>query len=151
MARDELIRRVWEFLEPELHEQGYELVELECARHGRRRIFRVFLDKEGGVSLDDCTAVSPVIGALLDGSDLIEGRYILEISSPGFDRPLRKPSDFERFIGEKVKVKTFAPVSGRKQFKGTLKSFDQDMIEIDCQGMVYSIHTENLRKANLDR
>lgn len=151
MEREELIRRAWQQLEPELQGQGYELVEIEYGQHGARQILRVFVDKEGGVTLDDCAAVSQLLNLLLDTTNLIKGRYVLEVSSPGFDRPIRKLRDFERFTGEKIKAKTYVPVDGRRKFRGTLRAFRDGLVEIDCDGKIYAIHLENLKKANLDR
>jgi ribosome maturation factor RimP len=149
---EELIRRGWRELEPLLHDQGYELVELEVAMFGGRRILRVFIDKEGGISLNDCQAVSQMLGPVLDSTDLMEGSsYTLEVSSPGFDRPVRKPGDFERFAGERIKIKTVMPVEGRKQFKGVLNGLKDGLVVVESEGRVYEIHLENLLRANLER
>ncbi|MCP4644855.1 MAG: ribosome maturation factor RimP, partial [bacterium] len=94
MAKDEVIRRAWEVIEPHLAEQDYELVEIEFGQHGANWILRLFVDREGGITIDDCTAVSQLMGPILDGSDFIGGSYMLEVSSPGIDRPVRKAADF---------------------------------------------------------
>lgn len=151
MNNDETIRRGWRELEPLLYEQGYELVELEIAMFGGRRILRVFIDREGGITLGDCQAVTQILNPALDASDLMEGSYTLEVSSPGFDRPVRKPHDFERFAGEPIKVKTAMPVEGRKQFKGILKGLKDGLVVVESEGRVYEIHLENLLRANLER
>jgi ribosome maturation factor RimP len=148
---DETIRRGWRELEPLLWEQGYELVELELAMFGGRRILRVFIDKEGGITLGDCQAVSQILNPYLDSSDLVEGSYSLEVSSPGFDRPVRKLGDFERFAGERINVKTAMPVEGKKKFKGILKGLKDGLVVVESEGRVYEIHLENLLRANLDR
>jgi ribosome maturation factor RimP len=95
--------------------------------------------------------VSRLVDPILDAEDFIDGNYVLEVSSPGFDRPLRRPQDFERFIGEPVVVKTHMPVNGRKRIKGLLTAFDSGMVAIACEDAVYNVHLENVRKANLDR
>lgn len=151
MRNEETIRRAWLELEPRLREQGYELVELELGQQGGRRAFRVFIDRERGITLDDCQTVSQLLSPLLDTTDLVDGSYVLEVSSPGFDRPLRKPGDFDRFAGERVRLKTTLPVEGRKQFKGVLRGYKDGSVAIECEGRIYEIHTENLLKANLDR
>ncbi|MDX9972065.1 MAG: ribosome maturation factor RimP [FCB group bacterium] len=151
MNNDETIRRGWRELEPLLWEQGYELVELELAMFGGRRILRVFIDKEGGITLGDCQAVSQILNPYLDSSDLVEGSYSLEVSSPGFDRPVRKLGDFERFAGERINVKTAMPVEGKKKFKGILKGLKDGLVVVESEGRVYEIHLENLLRANLDR
>ena len=149
--KSEVIRRAWAQLEPELHEQGYELVEVEYAQENGAWILRLFIDKDGGVMLDDCQTVSRVLSAVLDRDDFIASHYMLEVSSPGIDRPIRKPRDFERFAGERVKMVSSAPVNGRKQFKGSLKGFQDGMVSVDCDGVLFEIHIENVKKARLDR
>ncbi len=142
---------VWGLIEPHLREQGFELVEVEYVQQGGRWSLRVFIDHPGGITLDHCQAASQMLSPLLDTERAVEGSYVLEVSSPGFDRPVRKPEDFARFTGERVKLKTYAPVEGRKRFTGSLRGFHDGLIVIECDGATYSIHIENLHKANLDR
>jgi ribosome maturation factor RimP len=111
----------------------------------------LFIDNEAGIGLDDCQTVTRLVDPILDAEDFIDGNYVLEVSSPGFDRPLRRPQDFQRFIGEPVKLKTHMPVNGRKRIKGFLKAFDSGMIVVESDDAEYGVHLENLRKANLDR
>jgi ribosome maturation factor RimP len=151
LTRDEVIRRAWQDLGPELDEQGFELVEAEYVQQNGVWILRLFIDKDGGITLDDCQSASHSVSAFLDVADFMEGHYTLEVSSPGFDRPVRKPADFERFAGERVKAASYTPVEGRKQFKGILKGFHDGLVTIDCDGVSYDIHLENLKKAHLDR
>jgi len=147
----EVVRRVWQLLEAPLESQGYELVEVEYGRHGRGGLLRLFVDKPDGITLDDCAAASRMAGALLDEADFIQGSYTLEVSSPGFERPLRKPADFERFAGERVKIRTHTLLAGRKKFSGVLLGLQDGLIAVDCDGKTYAIHIENLHKAHLDR
>jgi ribosome maturation factor RimP len=151
VSQDEILRRVWEELEPELQEQGYELIEVEYVFQMGRRVLRLFIDRDGGVTLDDCQAASRLAGAVLDMKDFIEEQYSLEVSSPGFDRPVRKPKDFERFAGEAIKVQVNVPIGGRKQFKGELKGFRDGLVLVECDGTPFEIHIENLKKAHLIR
>jgi ribosome maturation factor RimP len=151
MVINEIVRRVWLEFEPELASHGYELVEVEYGPERGTCVLRLFIDKPGGVTLDDCQTVSHLVSALLDAADFISEKYCLEISSPGFDRPLRKPCDFERFAGERVKVVLASPVEGRKRFSGVLKGFSDGLIALDCGGQAYEVHIENVKKANLDR
>lgn len=151
MSREELVRRFWTRFEADIAEQGYELVEVEVAGQSGVRILRIYLDKPGGIGLDDCTAVSQLLNPLLDAEDFITENYVLEVSSPGIDRPLRKPPDFTRFAGEPVTVLTHSPIEGRKKFTGTLLGFEDGLIQVECDGTVCEIHIENLRKANLVR
>lgn len=150
-AAKQVVRRAWEELEGYLEEQGLELVEVEFSGGGNRAQLRLFIDKEGGVTLDDCAAASQVLGPVLDSCDFIESSYTLEVSSPGIDRPMRKPGDFERYIGESVTIRTDAAVGGRRKFKGVLTGYDQGLIEMDCDGGKQQIHIDNVAKARLNR
>jgi len=175
MMQNEVIRLLWREIEPELLEQGYELVEVEYAGSGGGRILRVFVDKaeanreigvpgkaeanreigvpgKDGVTLDDCQVVSELLGPLLDKGDFVSDHYTLEVSSPGLDRPVRKPVDFVRFSGERVRLVACEPVKGRKRFNGVLRGFNKDgMVLIECDGASYEVHIENLKKAHLVR
>lgn len=151
MEKSEIIRCVWKEFEPELKEQGIELVEVEYVRQGSSAILRFYIDCESGVTLDKCAEVSRFLSPLLDMSDFIYGHYMLEVSSPGIDRPVRKPEDFKRFIGERIKIVAHTAVLGRSRFKGTITDFQEGLITVECDGEPYEIHIENLKKANLER
>ena len=147
----DVVRRVWAGLEPELAEQGYELVEIEFVGAGASRTLRLYVDKEAGITLDDCQAVSQLVSALLDTADYVDDRYLLEVSSPGVDRPVRKQADFERFVGERVKVSVHTPTGGRRRFKGILQGFRDGLVVLDCDGTRCEVHIENVKRAKLDR
>lgn len=147
----EVVRRVWDELEPELAEMGFELIEVEFGQHGRSQILRLFIDREGGVTIDDCAKASRQVSAYLDKDDYIGSQYTLEVSSPGIARPLRKPEDFERFAGERIKVRTVTPVEGRSRFAGELMGYSDGMMTVTVDGTEYRIHLENVKRANLDR
>lgn len=151
MESRELVRRAWAELEPHLIEQGFELVELEFAQQGGRGVLRLFVDRSGGVTIDDCVAVSQLLGPVLDAAEFISDSFVLEVSSPGIDRPVRKPEDFQRFAGEKVVMKSQLPVNGRKKFKGVLLGVKDDAVRVVCDGQEYAIAIENVQRANLDR
>ncbi len=151
MDLDNVVRKTWEHVGPELAEQGFELVEVECGRYGAGHALRLFLDRDGGITLDQCAEAAQFLGLLLDRFDFIDGKYMLEVSSPGIARPLRKPRDFVRFTGEAVKVQSVAPVEGRKRFTGRLVGFDDGLVRIDVDGALFGIHIENVKKAHLDR
>jgi ribosome maturation factor RimP len=138
-------------LGPHLAESGYELVEIEVGQHGGRGLLRVYVDRAGGVTIDDCVAVSQLLGPILDAKDIIDGSYTLEVSSPGFERPVRKAEDFERFAGETIAVKTNMAVNGRRKFKGTLKGIAEGDVAVECDGIVHRIALTNVLKANLVR
>lgn len=152
MSVNEITRKAWEIFEPELAGLGYELIEVEFARQDASRVLRVYIDKEGGgITLDDCTAAAQLLSPLLDLNDFVGCEYLLEVSSPGFDRPLRKPGHFARYAGESVKVITHAPVSGRSRFTGTLLGYEDGLVLLEVDGQSVSIHSENLKKAKLNR
>ncbi len=143
--------RAWQQLGPYLETHGYELVEVEVGREHRGWVLRLYVDKPDGVTLDDCVAVSQLLNPVLDESDVLERSYVLEVSSPGFARPIRKPTDFRRFTGEAVRLRAMTPVGGRTNFRGVLKGFRDGLIVLECDGATYEVPIENLVKANLDR
>jgi ribosome maturation factor RimP len=136
--------------EPVLTGQGYELVDLEWKNESGGWVLRFFIDKPGGVGLDDCADMSHLLSATLDVSDLIQPAYSLEVSSPGLDRPLRKESDFVRFVGKKAKIKTRRPIGeSRRNFSGILLSAEAGIIRIDVGDQVCEVPVEAVEKANL--
>lgn len=152
MSTKERIHKLWALLEPYVNEQGFEVIELEFASFGRTPVLRIYIDNvTKPVTLDDCTAVSHVLSNVLDTVEMEEENYILEVSSPGFDRPIRRVQDFQRFVGEPVKIQTELPVNGRKNFKGILQGIEDEMVLVEVDGQVYRVHLENLKHANLIR
>lgn len=152
MITEDVIGRAWAELGPHLSESGYELVEVEFGQHGGRGVLRVYVDRRpGGVTIDDCVAVSQLLGPILDATDLVGGSYTLEVSSPGFERPVRKAEDFARFAGETIAVKTRMAVDGRRKFKGILKGIAEGDVAVECDGTVHVIALTNVQKANLVR
>jgi ribosome maturation factor RimP len=151
LSDPEIVRQTWELLESEIDELGFELIEVEYGQFETGLTLRLYIDKDQGVTVDNCAEVSRLVSAILDQHDVGNDQYFLEVSSPGIDRPIRKPEDFVRFSGEPVKVKTVAPVGGRKRFKGTLTGFEDGMISVEISGERISIHIENIKMAQLDR
>lgn len=151
MEAKDIVRRVWAELEPELAGAGFELIEVEFGRHGSSGLLRLFIDRPGGVTIDDCAAVSHVASARLDQIDPIESEYMLEVSSPGIARPLRRVKDFEKYTGERVKVKAVTPVDGRKSFSGVLAGIADGMVAIENEGVTFRLHLENVKQAHLDK
>jgi len=135
---------------------GLELVEVEYKREGRRMVLRLYIDKPGGVSLDDCADVSREIAAVLDVDDVIPGRYTLEVSSPGLNRPLKTKSHYEAYAGRLVKIKTFEMLPDdagnlRKTFLGELLGVEGDMIRLKLrEGQTASIPLPAVAKAHLE-
>lgn len=127
---------------------GYELVDVEYLTENGRKVLRVCIDKEiVGVNIDDCVKVTREINPILDVEDIIKENYHLEVSSPGIERSLKRDKDFEKAIGEKIKVKTKVPVEGRHNFKVSLKSFDEkEIVVTDSEGRDWVIERSNINK-----
>ncbi|CEH31954.1 hypothetical protein AM501_20830 [Aneurinibacillus migulanus] len=119
-----------EMVAPILEEENLELVEIEYKKEGSNWFLRVYIDKEGGVDIEDCGRVSEKLSKKLDEIDPIPGAYFLEVSSPGAERPLKKEQDFERAVGKHVHVTTYEPINGSKVFEGELVSYDGKQLEI---------------------
>lgn len=133
-------------LEQSLTQIGYELVDLEIS--GRGKLLRLFIDKPGGVNIDDCALVSEHVSHLLVVENDVDYDR-LEVSSPGLDRVLKKESDFTRFAGNRVLLKMRLPVEGRKNFTGILRGIDQDMVQIETEAGLQGFALSNIDKARL--
>lgn len=136
-------------LEPSVTTLGYELVAIELAGNGSDRILRVYIDQPNGITANDCATVSRQVSAILDVEDPISGTYVLEVSSPGLDRPLASAKDFERFTGSLVKIKTRMAVLGRKNFTGLLSQASGDNVVVEVDGEPYDINLANIDRARL--
>ena len=126
-----LFSKTEEILLPILEARNFDLWDIEYVKEGSDYYLRAFIDKEDGITIDDCVDVSRELSDKLDALDFIEDAYILEVSSPGLGRTLKKDKEFARCIGEKVDVKTYKAIDGKKDFTGLLKSFDKDSIVIE--------------------
>jgi ribosome maturation factor RimP len=153
--RDALMRlALMRLLEPPIEALGYELVEIEFAREGRGGVLRIFIDcraRDSGlqVTVEDCARVSHAVSQLLEAEDPIKGHYTLEVSSPGFDRILRKREHFERFVGARIFAELKLPLDGRRRFVGVLKSIADEAIVVDVDGVSVSLPFERIQKARL--
>jgi ribosome maturation factor RimP len=145
MHSPEIVR----LLEPSISALGFELVAVELVGSGDDRILRVYIDHPDGITVDDCADVSRQVSAVLDVEDPIPGAYVLEVSSPGLDRPLVKAADFERFRGSLVKLRTREAVLGRKNFTGMLSEASGDNVVVEVDGEPYEIEFANIEKARL--
>lgn len=145
MTRNELIK----LIEPAIDGLGYELSDLELNVGGKDGILRLFIDRLDGVDLEDCEAVSRQVSALLDVEDPLPGHYVLEVSSPGLDRKLTKPAHFQRFMGEDVRIKLRFPLAGRRNFRGALKSADDENIEVEVDGESHRLPMATIESARL--
>jgi ribosome maturation factor RimP len=150
LKSETLLQEVREVIEPILQSQGFELVDLEYQRESRGWVLRIYLDREGGITLDDCTGVSHEVGAVLEVKDVIPNAYVLEVSSPGLTRPLKKPEDFNRFQNRLVKIKLYKPLDGRRNFKGTLLGLEVETVRVEADGQVFEIPLQSIAKANLE-
>src|SRR5436309_4292204 len=151
--KEEILEKVRQLAAPLAAQEGLELVDVEIGGGGGRQALRLFIDKAGGVSLDDCSSVSRAVSAALDVEDPIQGAYDLEVSSPGLDRPLRTPEHFRSFAGSKVRVKTFGPLpecENRKTFVGILQGYDNETIVLDVDGRIFRVPHAQVSKANVD-
>lgn len=124
-------QRTQKLLEPILEKNRYELYDVEFVKEAGNWYLRVYIDKEGGITIDDCELVSRALSDLLDEHDFISESYMLEVSSPGLGRRLRKDKHFEKSIGEEVEIKLYRPINKKKEFIGLLKSFDKNTIAIE--------------------
>jgi ribosome maturation factor RimP len=115
---------------PILEEMNFELVDIEYVREGSTWYLRAYIDKEGGITINDCEVVARRMNDLLDAEDFIEDSYVFEVSSPGLGRPLKKEKDFARNIGKSVEIRTYRAIDRCKEFCGTLKAYDKDSVTI---------------------
>ncbi|HEX4647665.1 MAG TPA: ribosome maturation factor RimP [Steroidobacteraceae bacterium] len=144
-----LRERLCALLEPLLGRLGYELIELEYAPGTARALLRLYIDREGGVGLDDCERVSREVSSLLEVEDPIPSAYTLEVSSPGFDRLLRKPAHFGRFLGSRVFVELKEPRAGRRRYTGTLLTVDEGGIALEVDRERVAMTFAEIGKARL--
>ena len=145
MLQDEIER----LLKPTIESMGYELWGCEYLAQGKHSLLRIYVDKEGGIGIADCEAVSRQVSALLDVEDPVPGNYSLEVSSPGIPRPLFSCWHYKRYIGQDVHIKLFKPVAGKRKFMGTIVSVNEDTLVLNEQGTQQDFLFSNIVKANL--
>lgn len=131
MASKDIVKTVEGFLVPILTENNFELYDLEFVKEGANWYLRIFIDRPGGVTIDDCELVSRSIEAILDKNDPIPQAYFLEVSSPGIDRALKKEADYERYAGQLVDIKLYKAIGSRKEYQGTLRGLVDGMVTIE--------------------
>ena len=122
-----------EILLPIVEEYGFELVDVEYVKEGSNWYLRAYIDKSGGIGVNDCEVVSRRLSDILDEKDYIEDSYILEVSSPGLGRPLKKEKDFKRSLGEEVEIRTYRMIDRKKEFTGILKDYDETTVTIEME------------------
>ena len=131
--REEYEAKVEAWLLPLLEKYKFELVDVEYVREAGLWYLRAYIDKEGGITVDDCEVVSRELGDWLDKEDFIADSYILEVSSPGLGRPLKKEKDFARSLGKDVEVRLYRPINRQKEFTGALKAYDADTVTLSME------------------
>ena len=131
--REEYEQKTEKLLIPIMEANGFELVEVEYVKEAGNWYLRAYIDKPGGITVDDCEVVNRELGDLLDRDDFIDESYILEVSSPGLGRPLKKERDFIRSKGEEVEIRTYRMVDRQKEFRGVLKAWDKDTVTIEYE------------------
>ncbi len=138
-----------ELLEPVVHALGYELLGIEQLTRGRDTLLRLYIDNEAGIRLDDCARVSDQVAGVLDVNDPIKGSYNLEVSSPGFDRPLFTLDHLRRFTGHIVRLNLHDKFAGHRKITGEITAVSESGVEINMDGTVYQVSAENIDKARL--
>jgi len=144
-----IISTVRALAEPFMRENGFELVDVEYVKEGGNRYLRIIADKPGGIDIEDCSRISEYMSARLDEADPIPDSYFLEVMSPGAERPLRKPADFERAVGRHVYVTTREAVDGRTAFEGLLAAYDGESLTVRVGRKTHSIPMEKVSFARL--
>jgi len=149
---DATVERVWRLAAPLAAQEGMEIVDIEFRREGGRagRVLRLYLDKEGGPKMDDISRVSRALSEVLDSEDAVEGAYTLEVSSPGINRPLRRPEHFARFVGKRIRVRTRDMIQGRRSFLGILGEVVEDRITLAQDGTEFHIPFSLIEKSNYE-
>ncbi len=131
--REQYEQQTEELLLPIIESHGFELVDVEYVKEAGTWYLRAYIDKPGGISVDDCEVVSRAFSDILDEKDYIEDTYIFEVSSPGLGRPLKKEKDFKRSIGEEVEIRTYRPINKQKEFIGILTAYDTDTVTVEYE------------------
>lgn len=127
----------------------YQWVGMEYLNQGRHSVLRIFIDKEGGVTVEDCQVVSHQVSGMLDVEDPVGGTYSLEVSSPGLARPLFKMEDYQRFVGQEVVLQLNSPLSGQRNFRGKIHQVESEQVVLDMNGKLVELPFANIRKAHL--
>ena len=144
MTKGSIPQAIEDLADPVIRAQGLELVDIEYKKEGKNWFLRLFIDKEGGVNVEDCKTVSKMI------EDLIKAHYILEVSSPGLERPLKKEADFLRYRGKMIQVSTYSPIDSRKKFKGVIENYENETLFLKSEDQIVEIPIGNLASARLE-
>ncbi|MBP3808670.1 MAG: ribosome maturation factor RimP [Eubacterium sp.] len=150
MKKQDIEKRTEELVQDIIDSGGYELWDVEYVKEGSDYYLRVYADKEGGIMIDDCVTISRALEAKLDAEDFIEEAYILEVSSPGLTRKLKKDKDYDRSIGKLVFVRLYKAEQGAKEFVGRLKEVDDKLLKLDIDGDEVVLDRNNISSARLE-
>ena len=150
MNKKQIESSIEKFTSPLVEELGYELVDLEYIKEDGEWYLRFYIDSENGIQIEDCTTVSRALSAKLDEEDPIEDSYYLEVSSPGLDRPLKKESDFIKYIGKKIKIKFYKPFMDKKVMEGVLQGFENNKIIINVNDETLEIEKDIVASTRLN-
>jgi len=149
MKRSDIEKRTEELVTPIIEEGNFELVDVEYVKEGVNWYLRVYADKEGGINIDDCVFISRALEQKLDEENFLEDAYILEVSSPGLGRALKKDKDFKRSLGEEVEIKLYKAIDKQKEFTGFLKSYDEKNIVVDIEGEDFTFARKDIANIHL--
>ncbi len=150
MGKGSVTESIAELVTPIINENRLELVDVEYKKEGKNWFLRLFIDKEGGVTVEDCTRVSRQIEDLIEVEEAVPSSYVLEVSSPGLNRPLKREKDFLRFKGKLAHVTTYTPIHQQKNFKGTIRDFQKDVLILDIDSQRLEIPKDQIAKARLE-
>ncbi|MCQ2421623.1 MAG: ribosome maturation factor RimP [Lachnospiraceae bacterium] len=142
--REQYEAKTEQLLQPILSEKQFELVDVEYVKEAGDWYLRAYIDKPGGITIDDCEEVSRALSDLLDAADFISDAYILEVSSPGLTRPLKKDKDYDRNIGKLIELRLYQPVDRKKEMTATLVSYDKDTVTVSDEGTEYVLEKKNI-------
>lgn len=149
MKRSDIEKRTEELVTPIIEEGKFDLVDVEYVKEGVNWYLRIYADKEGGINIDDCVLISRALEEKLDEANFLEDAYILEVSSPGLGRALKKDKDFQRSLGEEVELKLYKPIDKQKDFTGYLKSYDEKNIVVDIDGQDFTFARKDIANIHL--
>lgn len=146
---DSVIKDVTLLVEPVLDEMGFELVDVQYVSEHGKMVLRIYADRDGGITLDECALLSREIGDLLDVKDIVQYEYVLEVSSPGLSRPLKREKDFLSAVGRKVKIKMVRPLNGQRNFTGKLQGFQDGILHVEIEDNLFLLRWQDVEKANI--
>ncbi len=151
---DKAARKVLALAEPLVEalvlDEGCELVDITYHREPQGWVLRIYIDRPGGVTIADCQGISRQVGDMLEGKDVLRNAYNLEVSSPGLNRPLKKSADFERFAGQRIRIKTRVAVEGRRNFLGQLTGCADGLVFLDVDGVSVQVPLDSIGKAHIE-